>query len=123
MLNKYKPMLVPPRPWMSASKGGHLTLATPVVRLAAGSREQLRSLYAADAEMADQRGSGASVVCSAASAIPSHKRDPAAAVHQGGSWTLYALIRCVELHEPDHAEKGLSALRCNQVAVRPLIYA
>ena len=66
MLNKYKPMLVPPRPWRSASRGGHLTLATPVVRLAAGSREQLHSLHAADAEMFDDRGDGASVVRSPA---------------------------------------------------------
>ena len=60
MLSKYKPMLVPPRPWLSASKGGHLTLATPVVRLAAGSRQQLYALYATDKKMMEEAGGGAS---------------------------------------------------------------
>ena len=59
MLSKYKPMLVPPRPWRSASKGGHLTLATPVVRLAAGSRQQLHALQAVDKQMNRDEGPGA----------------------------------------------------------------
>ena len=59
MLSKYKPMLVPPRPWLSASKGGHLTLATPVVRLAAGSRQQLHALQAVDKRMVAEQGGGA----------------------------------------------------------------
>ena len=63
MLSKYKPMLVPPRPWLSASKGGHLTLATPVVRLAAGSRQQLHALQAVDKRMLAEEGGGASQAC------------------------------------------------------------
>ncbi len=70
MLSKYKPMLVPPRPWLSASKGGHLTLATPVVRLAAGSRQQLHALQAVDKRMVAEQGGGASQARSLATITP-----------------------------------------------------
>ena len=70
MLSKYKPMLVPPRPWLSASKGAHLTLSTPVVRLAAGSRQQLHALQAVDKRMIAEEGGGAMQACSLATLTP-----------------------------------------------------